>query len=212
MLFSRKEKQVEQLFSRHCEKVTDALKHLEGLLSAYLNLNKEFKETSLKVHQSEQEADIVKQEIESLLYQGAFLPINRGDYILLAEFIDRVANQCEKTANLIVLTRPAIPEFLASDLRDLLAKGKAGFDSFARALEEVNHDVKRMKQLVQEVITFESEADRVQWEAIKKVFKSEIELAYKLHLRELIMDIGEISDLAEDASERLGIMVVKRPL
>ncbi len=212
MLFSRKEKKVEELFLVHVTKVSDALGHLSNLLRQYLKCDKEFKQSALRVHQSENEADIVKQQIEGLLYEGAFLPINRGDYIILAEFIDRIANQAEKNANLIVTTRPAIPDFLQEDLIAILERGKSATDSFGKALKEVNTDIERLKEMVLEVKTYEKEVDRLQWEAVKKVFKSGLDLAHKLHLRELINDMGGISDLAEDASERLGIMIVKRPL
>ncbi|HOO76436.1 MAG TPA: TIGR00153 family protein [bacterium] len=210
--FNRKEKEAEELFLKHCDKVMEALNHLHDLVAEYLKCDKEFKAESLKVHQSENEADIVKQEIECLLYEGAFLPINRGDYILLAEFIDRIANQCEQVANLVVLTRLVIPDFLNEDILALLEKGRLAVGSFRKAMEAVNGDVEALKATIQEVLVFEGEGDRIEWDTIKKIFKSDLDLARKLHLRELIMAIGEIADLAEDASERLGIMLVKRPL
>jgi len=112
-MFDRKEKEVTKLFLDHFDRVSEALHHLRELIVSYLhNNNNNFKESSLLVHQSENAADKVKQAIEAKLYAGAFLPINRGDYIMLAEFMDRIANQAETTANLIILTRPEIPEFL----------------------------------------------------------------------------------------------------
>lgn len=212
MLFDRKEKEVDQLFLDHFEKVAEALQHLRDLIANYLKSDKEFKDESLMVHTSEQEADLIKQKIEAKLYDGAFLPINRGDYIMLAEFIDRIANQAETTANLIVLTRPEIPDFLKENLVSLLDKAIAAFESFKGALQTIHKDTKTIKAAIREVIKFETQADELEWETVKLVFKSKLELARKLHLRELIEDIAIISDLAEDAAERLGIMTVKRPL
>lgn len=212
MIFSRKEKEVEKLFMEHYARVNEALVNLKELIITYLQDNRKFKEASLAVHQSEQAADAIKQEIEAKLYAGAFLPINRGDYIMLAEFIDRIANQAETTANLIVLTRPEIPDFLDNDLTLLLDKAIFSFDGFKGALENMNRDIEAVKDSIARVVTFETEADRLEWETIKKLFKSKLELARKLHLRELVEDIAYISDLAEDAAERLGVMIVKRPL
>lgn len=212
MIFNKKEKEVEKLFMDHYSRVSESLAHLKELLTAYLADDREFKDASMRVHQSEQAADAVKQDIESRLYGGAFLPINRGDYIMLAEFIDRVANQAETTANLIVLTRPEIPDFLDNDLLLLLDKAIFSFDGFKSALENVNQDIEAVKESISRVVTFETEADRLEWETIKKLFKSKLDLARKLHLRELVQDIAHISDLAEDAAERLGMMLVKRPL
>ena len=76
----------------------------------------------------------------------------------------------------------------------------------------MNKDIDAVKESIARVVTFETEADRLEWETIKKLFKSNLDLARKLHLRELVEDIAYISDLAEDAAERLGVMIVKRPL
>jgi len=212
MIFSKKEKEVEKLFLEHYSRVSEALANLKELIATYLKDDRKFKEASLAVHQSEQAADAIKQDIEAKLYAGAFLPINRGDYIMLAEFIDRIANQAETTANLIVLTRPEIPDFLNNDLTLLLDKAIFSFEGFKGALENMNRDIDAVKDSIARVVTFETEADRLEWETIKKLFKSNIDLARKLHLRELVEDIAYISDLAEDAAERLGVMIVKRPL
>jgi len=212
MLFDRKEKEVARLFIEHYDSVDRALQNLRKLITAYLHQDQDYKHSSLLVHRSEQEADQVKQAIEAKLYAGAFLPINRGDYIMLAEFIDRIANQAETTANLIVLTRPDIPEFLHADLCLLMDKTIASFSAFRGALESLNQKVEAVKEAIAGVIAFEKEADKIEWETIKKLFKSDLNLARKLHIRELVEDIAFISDLAEDAAERLGIMVLKRPL
>jgi len=212
MLFDRKEKEVTQLFLDHFDMVSEALKHLRDLIVSYLHQNNNFKDSSLLIHQSEQSADKVKQAIEAKLYAGAFLPINRGDYIILAEFIDRIANQAETTANLIVLTRPDIPEFLNNDLIELLDIGVKAFNAFKVALMAMDQDIDKVKDAIIQVTAFETDADKIEWETIKKLFKSDLDLCHKLHIRELVEDIAVISDLAEDAAERLGVMVVKRPL
>lgn len=212
MLFDRKEKEVDKLFLDHFDRVSEALQHLRELIVSYLNNDNNFKEASLLIHYSENEADKVKQAIEAKLYHGAFLPINRGDYIMLAEFIDRIANQAETTANLIVLTRPKIPEFLNDDLLTLLDRGIAAFDAFKLALHAMGQDIKQVKDAIIKVTSFETAADKNEWETIKKLFKSDLDLCRKLHIRELVQDIAVISDLSEDAAERLGVMAVKRPL
>ena len=211
-MFDRKEKEVTQLFLDHFDRVSEALQHLRELIVSYLHHDNNFKDSSLLVHRSEQEADKVKQAIEAKLYAGAFLPINRGDYIMLAEFMDRIANQAETTANLIVLTRPKIPEFLNDDLLELLDKGIAAFDAFKVALETMDRDVDVVREAIMRITAFETEADRIEWETIKKLFKSNLDLCHKLHIRELVEDIAIISDLSEDAGERLGFMILKRPL
>ena len=211
-MFDRKEKEIAQLFLDHFDRVSEALNHLRELIVSYLHHDNNFKESSFLVHQSEHEADKVKQAIEAKLYAGAFLPINRGDYIMLAEFIDRIANQAETTANLIVLTRPAIPEFMNDNLLELLDRGIASFNAFKVALEAMDRDIDKVQDAIIQVTAFETDADKIEWETIKQLFKSDLDLCRKLHIRELVQDIAYISDLSEDAAERLGVMVVKRPI
>ncbi len=211
-MFDRKEKEVAKLFLDHFDRVSEALQHLRELIVSYLHHNNNFKESSLLVHQSENAADKVKQAIEAKLYAGAFLPINRGDYIMLAEFMDRIANQAETTANLIILTRPEIPEFLNEDLIELLDKGISAFDAFKVALNSMDKDVDVVREAIMRITTLETEADKIEWETIKMLFKSDLDLCRKLHIRELVEDIAIISDLAEDTGERLGFMILKRPL
>ena len=45
---------------------------------------------------------------------------------------------------------------------------------------------------------------------IKKLFNMDITLAEKRQLRELILTIGDIADTAEDCSDRIEIIVLKR--
>jgi len=58
----------------------------------------------------------------------------------------------------------------------------------------------------------EGEIDRLERDAIKLVFGMDIDLAEKLQLREMIEQLVEISDRAEDLSDRIDIMVVERKL
>lgn len=212
MFFDRKEREVEKQFLQQFGEVGKALGHLKALLGDYLRGDKEFKADSMQVHESEHAADLVKESIERMLYQGAFMPINRGDYIILAEFIDRMANQAESTANLIVLTRPQIPDFLKADLPVLLAASIDAFNALREALVMLHTDIKKVKEAVDRVLVFEKTADEIEWEAVKKVFKSPLELAHKLQLRELINDLAAISDQAKDTAERFGIMLVKQAI
>ncbi len=212
MIFSKKEKEVKKLFLDHFEKVGESLSHLKDLIVYYLKNDKEFKNSSFRVHQSEHEADLVKRNIEKKLYEGAFMPINRSDYIILAEFVDRIANQAEITANLIVLTRPQIPDFIRDDLVNLMDKSRSAFKSLHDALELIQQDFSQVKEAAKQVIVYEEEADRIEWETVKKIFKSDLELALKLQLRELVHDIAQISDYAEDTAERFYIMLVKQAL
>ena len=76
-----------------------------GQVHSVVEGEKEFKDVAYKIHKTESEADTVRRKIELMLYQGAFLPIYREDYIVLLELIDKVANMAESASDFILLAK-----------------------------------------------------------------------------------------------------------
>jgi len=55
----------------------------------------------------------------------------------------------------------------------------------------------------------EHEVDELRWRALRKVFGSDMELARKLQMRDLVARMSEISDRIEDASDYIVVIAVK---
>ena len=55
----------------------------------------------------------------------------------------------------------------------------------------------------------EKEVDKLQDELMKKIFQSQLGLAHKLQLRDLVLTIGFISDSSENASDKVSLMAIK---
>jgi len=210
MFFVKKEHEVEDLLFQHFQLVGTTLEQFQKVVEDYLKSEEDFKREAHKVHEFEHEADIVRREIGRKLYQGAFLPIYREDYLALVAMVDEVANQAETAISLIVLTRPKIPTFLQDDIMEL-AKGSAKtFEPLREALAYLSGDITKVMEVTDRIGKLEQTVDNIEWEATKKVYKSDLPLAEKSELRELINSIAKVSDLTEDAAERLDVMVVKR--
>jgi uncharacterized protein Yka (UPF0111/DUF47 family) len=73
------------------------------------------------------------------------------------------------------------------------------FENMPAVLEHTKH-----------IEIYESDVDRMEREAIKIVFKMDIDLAHKLQLYGLIEELVEISDRGEDLSDRIDMMVAQR--
>jgi uncharacterized protein Yka (UPF0111/DUF47 family) len=58
----------------------------------------------------------------------------------------------------------------------------------------------------------ESESDRVERDLLCRIFESDMELAEKLLLKDLVLMIGNISDRAEAAADRIGLVAIKRQI
>lgn len=207
-----REKEVEELITKHFSTVRETLTEFAKMVELYLDGDKTFKDSCYIIHNQEHEADKIRREAQLKMYQGAFLPIYREDYIVLLELIDSVANKAESTSDFIILTRPEIPDFLQEGIRALTTASVDTFRPLERMYELFQEDIDKVLEVAHSVEEREQVADKFQWDLTNAVFKSELPLAEKSHLKNLIDHIATISDRIEDVSDRFEIMVVKRTI
>ena len=207
-----REKAVEEQQVKHLGFVSQTLEALDRLLNHYLAGDKAFKTEAGEVHRLEHEADIVRRELKLQLYAGAFLPIYREDYSVLAEEADKIANRCEDVSDFVVLTRPKIPPFMQSHLRAIMVETRKSFDFLSQTLDAFLQALDTVNDAARKVQEEEQKIDELVWEAEKALFKSELSLAEKLHLKQLVDRLGEISNRVEDVAMHFELMVVKRKM
>jgi len=212
VFFGKKEKEVAGLIVKHIQVVGQTLSEFSSLIDAYLKRDKHFKEGAFKVHTLEHEADSLRREVALKLSQGAFLPVYREDYIVLLELIDKIANKAESTGDFIVLTRPRVPEYLNEGIRKMVKVTLDCFEPIENIYELFQKNLDDALIAAAHVEEQEQRVDEIQWQLTKTVFKSELSLAEKNHLKDFIDHIENISDRIEDVSDRFEIMVVKRSL
>ncbi len=210
MLFGKKERQTEKLIQEHIEAVGEVVESTQAMIDAYCNEKKKFKKLADEVTEGESTADQVRRNIEMTLYEGAFMPLQRGDYARLVEAVDKVANQCEAVAEFLVLTRPELDDNTRDSLREIMSATvrcysnvPTMFDKFdkGRVVMELAHKVEEEERAVD--ILFE--------ETVRKLFKSDLDLARKLHIKLMLDRAAAITNRVEDASDRFSVMVQSRP-
>jgi predicted phosphate transport protein (TIGR00153 family) len=212
MVFNRKETEVDALIVEHFTLIGHVLKEFYKMMTDYFHQDKSFKEDAYQVHTIEHEADKVRRKIAEKLHEGAFLPIFREDYLILVERMDKIANRAESTCDLVVLTRPRIPEFLVQDFSELVDVTTSTFDPLKEAIQTYQKDYKRLMEAAHQIRLSERKIDQMVWNITKKLFKSKLDKAEKLHLKQLIDAIADISDRIEDGADKLEAMEVKRQL
>lgn len=212
LFFGKKEKEVEKLIIEHIELVKQTLSKFSSLVNDYLNRDKQFKEEAHTIHTLERQADSVRRAVAMKLSEGAFLPIYREDYIVLLELVDMIANKVESASDLIVLTRPRIPDFLVNGIKQIVAATLECFGPLEDIYELFQKNLDDVLATAAKVEKQEQEVDRIQWDLIKAVFKSELSMGEKMLLKELIDNVAAISDRIENVSDRFEIMVVKRSI
>ena len=211
-LFGGKESNVFEAIENHLEAVKKTLESFRKLMEAYLNGDLEgAKALEEEVSKLESEADNLRRSIELMLYEGAFLPASRGDYVRLSELVDQVADAAESAAHVLILAKPKVPEEIKDGIIELVGSAIETYDVLMEAVRALNRDVDEALRLAKETEDREERADVVEYRVKAEVFESETITTYaKLIWNQVLTKIGDIADRAEDASDQVMLMAIKR--
>ncbi len=211
-IFGGKESGVFEIIDEHLKVVNESLVALRELVIAYLSDDLEkARAFEREVDHLESKADTLRRSIETMLYEGAFLPANRGDYVRLSELIDQVADAAESAAHTLLLAKPKVPKELKDEIMQLVESAIETYDFLVQAVNAMNSDVDRAIELAKAVEDAEEKADKVEYNVKGKIFESETITTYaKLIWNQILTKIGDIADRAEDASDQVMLMAIKR--
>ncbi|CEP79117.1 MAG: TIGR00153 family protein [Defluviitoga tunisiensis] len=212
LFVGKKEEKVKDLVFKHLDKIQEGLDVFQEVLELYLtNQYEEMMEKVQKVSLLENQADILRRKSISVMYEGAFLPNLRGELLALIESVDKVMNKIQSVSESLDFQRPKIPEEFKEDIlkqnqyvRETYKHLKSSIESLFLNIEKTNEDILKVEE-------FEHKEDVLEKSMIKKLFSmGNLELAEKLELRDIFSQIGDIADRAEDASDRVSVIVLKR--
>ncbi len=206
LLFGKKENEVLDLFFKHILKVKETINVTYELLGASESAVDDIAKRARKL---ETEADSIRRDAETMMYSGAFLAQSRGDMLGLIEAIDKISNKAEFISDLIYLQNLKIPQELIEDYKKEYEMSMKTYEALQKACENLFEDIEKTKELVLEVEKFENQGDHLERDLIRRVFEMDMDLAWKMQLRELAFQIGDIADRSEDASDRIEIILLK---
>ena len=211
-IFGGKETNVFEAIDAHLDAVMESLVAFKALMEAYLDGDLEkAKAFEREVSELESKADSLRRSIETMLYEGAFLPANRGDYVRLSELIDQVADAAESASHTLILAKPRVPVELRDDILRLVDAAVETYSLLVKAVKALNEDVDEAISLSKAVEDSEELADRVEYEVKGKVFESETITTYaKIIWNQILTKVGDIADRAEDASDQVMLIGIKR--
>jgi hypothetical protein len=213
MIIFKKEKEVIELITKHADKMEECLSTAIKTIQAYLKDNIDAAKTlARETDKIELEADLIRHEIRNKLYSGAYMPLIREDIYKLVECIDMVANSAEKCCDFFLNQRPEIPDFLKPDYLEVTQESFGVNVALKYALLcylKGICPVEVARQHSKEIGLLESKVDKMEWDITKKIFSSDLGYSHKIHLRLCLESIVSISDLAEDAADRLELVTLK---
>ncbi len=209
-MFFKKENKVHKLLLRHFEAIEDSILHLNETIEAFLSgAGEKALILTKKVADDESNADVISKDISSQLYQGAYIPAIREDFLELVELFDDIADEAENVSDFIAYQTPEIPEQWRPQFRHLMTKTveateklKDVFNLLFSNMRDAFEEAKRVKKM-------EDEIDEIKNELILDIFNSDLELAKKMHLRDFVIRIELISNTAENASDKIQAFTLK---
>jgi|WetSurMetagenome_2_1015567.scaffolds.fasta_scaffold151595_1 uncharacterized protein len=213
-LFKRESK-VEQYSKDHVEMVSECLNQLKILMKYFYNDDfNAIDETVEKISNYEHEADNIRRKMEIEFFKGAFLPFDREDRIILAEQVDSVADMTQETGYGICLSRINFPKKYQNDFEDLTESVYITVSALRRCIELLDEDLGEALTKAHEVEILEDTVDKIERRILKKLYSSykndEIDILTHIELKSTVLRIGNIADRAENASDRVPIIVAKR--
>ena len=214
MFFSfKKEKEVIERVIQHSDQVEECLTVLAKTIESYLNGDiKESKLLARKIRSIESEADLIRHDIRTKLYSGAYLPQIREDIYKLVESMDKVSNAGEACGDFFLNQRPSIPDelkpqFLSAGQETMAIKDPLKEAVLCYFTGECTIDTVRGH--CKDVGIQESLVDKTEWDLTKAIFTSTIDHSHKIHLKQCLNSIVEVSDRAEDAADQLELVSLK---
>ena len=213
MQIFKKEKQVVELALQHAEKTGECLRVMSVAVKSYVaSEHAGLEEASKTVGRLETDADELLREIRELLYSGAYLPTIRGDLYRLLSAVDKIANRTEDCLDFVYYQRPAAANQYASQIGDILDLTTTCFDELQLALRaffKPKGAIETLRAKVRDVGELETKIDKTQRKVTIALFKSELELAQKVHLEQLLSRIARISDQVENVADELELLSLK---
>ncbi|MEA1968740.1 MAG: DUF47 family protein [Thermodesulfobacteriota bacterium] len=163
-----------------------------------------------QTHKYESKADDIIDEINNLMYGKVLIPDSRGDIMNLLISLDKIPHILEKVLFIIKYQKLVIPDELVLDIQDLL---RISLESCELLSKQVVLFIKKetgIRSFLNTIDTNESHCDHIERRIIKKIFESDINDFIKLQLKELIVNMGDISDQAERVSKHVNVLSMKR--
>jgi hypothetical protein len=210
--FFRKEQQVEQLIYRYLDNLKLAQESFRNATNVYFEkgLSEDLDFLIEQTHKVESKADDIRYEIETLMYTKALIPESRGDILGLLESIDQIPSLFELILYMIQTQKLTIPDLLVLDTKELIRISLECCNLLIKQVEALFKKSDDIRSLVTAIDRNESHCDHIERLIITKIFDSDLEPFQKLQLKEVIIQIGEISDQADRVSRRVHIISVKR--
>jgi len=211
-IFSPKSPKFVDMIDLYLQKGSECMEVFQKALLIYMEKGEcqDFQQLVEQINQAESSADSLRRQLELTLYEKALIPESRGDLLGIMEAVDKIPNKAQSVVFLLDTEVLHIPDCFKHDFRQIVQINFQTFETVCLAVKAIFFSIKEVRKFTDEINRKESSSDHIERELIRKVFRSQISIGEKILLKELIIELGNISDKAEDTADRLSIMAAKR--
>ncbi len=165
-----------------------------------------------KVRENERKADDLRMEIERYVYKNTLIPENRGDVLAILEGTDEVIDQIKEILVDFYNEKPDIPHDIIDNFKELVSASAHSVDEIIKSVRAFFFNIHDVTNYVHKVFYYEKEADDLSERLKSEIFRSDLNLQQKLHIKYFIRGVEKISDFSQDVGDRLVIYTIKREL
>ena len=187
----------------YCAQAADLL--LE-ILATYAPEN--IQEYRQKMHEIENTADTLRNDIIARLAREFITPIDQEDILRLAQIIDDVTDALDETVgDLYMYHIPRVPK----EAQELVQMVKRSVTALQSAIHELRNYKKseKLRGLLVEVNSIESEADDVYTEAVHALFGSDADMREIIGDKAIYDSLENCCDLCEHAADVIEHTIMK---
>ena len=205
---------------QHFKNINSGINYFEKAVKYYLDGNyTKFKECAIKVNQFEHKADLIKGNIRNHLPKFVFLPIDKGDFLMLLKELDGILDAAKDVTVLMDMRETKVPEDIKPEFLDLTKITMEIVDTTEEAMNlfhtilETSFGGKlrnKIKKVIHEIHRNEHESDVIEKKISKHLFnQQELDPIGTIHLLKIVDRFGFIPDHAENAGDRIRAMLAK---
>lgn len=161
----------------------------------------------------EHKGDALRRDLEVQLYTQTLIPESRGDVLELLESMDGLLDRFKGALWRFEIERPDIFPEIHEEIRELVTCAIESVESIVRSNRAFFKDISAVSDHLHKVSHWETQSDKVSTRIQKEIFKkSDLQMSYRIQLRDFIRHMDKIADRAEDVADKLRIYVIKRSL
>jgi len=213
--FNKKDERVQKCFNDHHNSVAECLEDLELFFKELFSENcdaHKLESIYVSIDSSESAADKELRHIVDLM-SDTFLPRTRSNLIAIVQNTDDVANACQSIARRVLLEKIQLPKAVHHDVLEIIDITRGQLDILYKAVDKLLNnfgDLLKNKKILDDIRREESRVDNIEEMLHERIFEMDLSLTEKIYYRDLVSRIGQISDIIEDLSDRMHIMLIER--